>query len=97
MGIAPCETRTSLPTQDATRAGASGMMMTSASRTMRTRMATGMIEQLNKSELWKITKRDTKMLLKQSRNYKRLIHLMKVFRIGLMTTFPNLQKARMKG
>ena len=39
MGIAPCVTKTSLPTQDVRTAGASGMRMTSASRTMRMRMA----------------------------------------------------------
>ena len=38
MGIAHCETKTLLPTQDATRAGASGTMRTSVSLTMRTRM-----------------------------------------------------------
>ena len=38
MGIAHCVTRTLLPTQDVMMAGVSGMMRTSATRTMRTRM-----------------------------------------------------------
>ena len=37
MVIAPCETKTSLPTQDVTRAGASGMRMMSVTRTTRMR------------------------------------------------------------
>ena len=48
MVIAHCVTRTLLPTQDVRTAGASGMMRTSASRTMRTRMVTGMIELFTK-------------------------------------------------